>query len=243
MSNILLDLELEELSLVDRPANAEAMVSLFKRDNGDIEKMTDDEKIKAYMEKEGCTRREAMKALGIKDEEMEKMEKENQELRKALIENGFEITKDGIQKKVEEDFVEFEGEKVYKSDDRFELVKRLNEVEVEKKEQEILKRAEESYPNIKTEHAVTLLKFADSEDKEFMEFLASIDAMFAKAFDENGNSSAETSLTTAREKLDAAVNSYMEENGIKKSESHKAYAEVMKTEQGRELYKAIQKGE
>jgi hypothetical protein len=33
MPNLLKQLELEELSLVDRPANAQAMVTLFKRDN------------------------------------------------------------------------------------------------------------------------------------------------------------------------------------------------------------------
>ena len=33
MPNLLKNLHLEELSLVDRPANAQAMVSLFKRDN------------------------------------------------------------------------------------------------------------------------------------------------------------------------------------------------------------------
>ena len=47
MPNLLKNLQLEELSLVDRPANAQAMVSLFKRDNSqkDIEKM--DAKMKA----------------------------------------------------------------------------------------------------------------------------------------------------------------------------------------------------
>jgi hypothetical protein len=41
MANLLKQLELEELSLVDRPANAKAMVSLFKRDNSEEEQMTD----------------------------------------------------------------------------------------------------------------------------------------------------------------------------------------------------------
>jgi hypothetical protein len=39
MANLLKQLELEELSLVDRPANAKAMVSLFKRDNSEEELM------------------------------------------------------------------------------------------------------------------------------------------------------------------------------------------------------------
>jgi len=39
MPNLLKQLELEELSLVDRPANAQAMVSLFKFDNSNEEEM------------------------------------------------------------------------------------------------------------------------------------------------------------------------------------------------------------
>ena len=53
---------------MDRPANAQAMVSLFKRDtsNEEINKMTDEmeAKVKAYMEEKECGKPEAMKALG-----------------------------------------------------------------------------------------------------------------------------------------------------------------------------------
>ena len=75
MPNLLKQLELDELSLVDRPANAQAMVSLFKRDNSDEEvtKMTDEmkAKVKAYMEENGVSEGEAMKACGA---DMEKSE-------------------------------------------------------------------------------------------------------------------------------------------------------------------------
>ena len=75
MPTLLKNLMLEELSLVDRPANAQAMVSLFKRDNSEeeVEKMTDEmeAKVKAYMEDKGCGEEEAMKALGY-DKETEK---------------------------------------------------------------------------------------------------------------------------------------------------------------------------
>jgi len=52
LPNLLKNLHLEELSLVDRPANAQAMVSLFKRDNSEeeITKMNEEmeAKVKAY---------------------------------------------------------------------------------------------------------------------------------------------------------------------------------------------------
>ena len=81
MATELLELQLEELSLVDRPANAEAMVTLFKRDIQPEEttKMGED-KIKAYMEEKGCGRAEAMKALGYETEKSE----EESEAMKAL---------------------------------------------------------------------------------------------------------------------------------------------------------------
>ena len=75
MPNLLKNLHLEELSLVDRPANAQAMVSLFKRDNSVEETTKMDEtmeaKVKVYMEDKACGKEEAMKALGY---DMEKAE-------------------------------------------------------------------------------------------------------------------------------------------------------------------------
>lgn len=250
MTNLLLDLELEELSLVDRPANAQAMVSLFKRDNSeeDTEKMTDDEKIKAYMDKNSCSRADAMKALGMEDEAMEKADKlktENERLRKFLIESGYTIGADKIEKKEDEEYIEFEGQKIAKSDDRYDLVKRLQEVEVEKQEQALAKRAEEKLPNLKSEVAVTLLKTADSldEDKEFMEFLNSLDALFGKQFEEAGSSDADGEMKTATEKMDELVTKYITDNGLSKRDRAMAYAEVSKTDTGKELLKQVYKGE
>ena len=85
MPNLLKNLHLEELSLVDRPANAQAMVSLFKRDTSheDITKMTDEmeAKVKAYMEEKACGKEEAMKALGY---DMMKSEEEAVEAPEAV---------------------------------------------------------------------------------------------------------------------------------------------------------------
>ena len=72
--NLLKQLELDELSLVDRPANASAKVALFKRDNSEgeitmtdkVEKMSDDmkSKLKPYMDK-GMSAVEAEKAYNM----------------------------------------------------------------------------------------------------------------------------------------------------------------------------------
>jgi len=86
MTNILLDLELDELSLVDRPANQAATICLIKRDESmeDMEKGYDsylDER-KAYFMDKGMGEDEAMKKA---KEELEKMSaKEKEELMARL---------------------------------------------------------------------------------------------------------------------------------------------------------------
>ena len=93
MPNLLKQLELEELSLVDRPANAQAMVSLYKRDNSngepmehEVEKMSDDlkAKLKPYMDK-GMSEEEAMKMLKSQLYDIELRKKSDA---RAEIENG-----------------------------------------------------------------------------------------------------------------------------------------------------------
>ena len=86
MTNILLDLELDELSLVDRPANQAATICLIKRDEimEDMEKGYDsylDERKMYYMDK-GMGEDEAMKKA---KEELDKMSaKEKEELMARL---------------------------------------------------------------------------------------------------------------------------------------------------------------
>ena len=66
MTNILLDLELDELSLVDRPANQAATICLIKRDNT----MNLEERKAYYMDK-GMSEDEALKKA---KEDMKKAE-------------------------------------------------------------------------------------------------------------------------------------------------------------------------
>ena len=86
MTNMLLDLELDELSLVDRPANKSATICLVKRDTQmeDMEKQYDsylDERKGYYMEK-GMEEAEAMK---MAQEDLDKMsEEEKKELMARL---------------------------------------------------------------------------------------------------------------------------------------------------------------
>jgi len=286
LPNLLKNLHLEELSLVDRPANAQAMVSLFKRDNSEeeITKMNEEmeAKVKAYMDDKGCGRGEAMKALGYDMEkadevvteevaekaapeveaveapevdvealkaDFDRLSAENQHLRKGLIDNGYVIRADSIEKKAEEEMMDIDGEMVAKSDIPAPVLKALEaaavakrEHEIEKADLELTKKAEEVLPHFETGAAKSLLK-SFSEDDGIMEALKAADAAFAASMQEFGKSDVDGEFATSADKLDALVKSYMDENQLKKSEYAKAYAAVAKTDEGKALITKSYKGE
>lgn len=286
MPNLLKNLHLEELSLVDRPANAQAMVSLFKRDNSEEETMKMNEdmeaKVKAYMDDKGCGRGEAMKALGYDMEkadevvteevaekaapeveaveapevdvealkaDVDRLTAENQHLRKGLIENGYVIRADSIEKKAEEEMMDIDGEMVAKSDIPAPVLKALEaaavakrEHEIEKADLELTKKAEEVLPHFETGAAKSLLK-SFSEDEAIMVMLKAADAAFEASMQEFGKSDVDGEFATSADKLDALVKSYMDENQLKKSEFAKAYAAVAKTDEGKALITKSYKGE
>ena len=281
MPNLLKKLQLTELSLVDRPANAQAMVSLFKRDTSEEEltKMTDDmeAKVKAYMTDKGCGRAEAMKNFGYDmkkadevTEEVAEVDKaaeevaaevnpleaevaalkaDNEMLRKGLIENGYVISAEAIEKKAEVEMLEVEGEMLVKSDIPAPVLKALEAADVAKREHELekadvqlSKRAGESLPHFATDVAKSLVaKFY--EDEAIMVALKAADAAFAASMQEFGKSDVDGEFATSSDKLDALVKSYMDENQMKKSEFAKAYAQVAKTDQGKDLINKSYKGE
>ena len=265
MPNLLKQLELDELSLVDRPANAQAMVSLFKRDdsNGDnmeqeVEKMSDDmkAKLKPYMDK-GMTEDEAMKAyeaemkkseeveideLDIIKAENDALKIQNEDLRKALIENGFVIKSDSIEKKVEPEYIEYEGEQINKADVPAVILKALEEAELAKADAELTKRATEALPHFAEDVAKSLVgEFGEVE--AVMEALKAADATFAESMEEVGKSDADGEFATAADKMESLVKSYMDENKMKKGEYAKAYAAVAKTDEGKALINKSYKGE
>lgn len=280
MPNLLKKLQLTELSLVDRPANAQAMVSLFKRDTseGEFTKMTDEmeAKVKAYMAENGGSREDAMKNFGydmeksdnaVEEAEVDKAAEEvaeevnpleaevaalkadNEMLRKGLIDNGYVISAEAIEKKAEVEMMDIEGEMVVKSDIPAPVLKALEAAASEKAEHalekadiELTKRAGETLPHFATDVAKSLVaKFY--EDEAIMEALKAADAAFDAAMQEFGKSDVDGEFATSADKLDALVKSYMDDNQLKKSEFAKAYAAVAKTDAGKALINKSYKGE
>ena len=263
MATELLELQLEELSLVDRPANAEAMVTLFKRDDTqeeDIDKMTDEQnaKVKAYMEKHSCGKDEAMKALGYDVEkadevdpaeelkaEIETLKAENERLRKGLIDEGYVIKAEAIEKKAPEEFVEYEGEQINKADIPAPILKALEAAEIEKADVALTKKAEETLPHFSVEAAKGLLSAVSKMDEVdmLMEALAAADKAFADKMEEFGKADVDGEFSSASDKVEHMVKSYMEEHGLTKKDYAKAYAAVAKTEEGKSLIAKAYKGE
>jgi len=265
MPNLLKQLELDELSLVDRPANKQAMVSLYKRDNSEgetmeneVEKMSDDmkAKLKPYMDK-GMSEDEAMKAYdmdmkkdfqGPLDEvdtikaELDLVKAEAERLSKALEGAGYIVKADAIDKMVEPEFVTYGDEQINKADIPAPILKALEEAEVAKADAILVKKAEAELPHFDLEVAKSLVSKFEAEET-VMQALKAADKVFEESMTELGKSDADGEFSTAADKLDALVKSYMDTNKMKKSEHALAYAAVAKTDEGKALITKSYKGE
>jgi len=235
--NLLKQLELEELSLVDRPANAQAMVSLYKRDNSNGEHM--EQKIEKVSEE--TTKAEAPEVNPL-EAEVETLKADNERLTKSLEEAGYIVKSDVIEKKVEPEYVEYEGEQINKADIPEPILKALENAEIEKADIELTKRAEELLPHFNVAVAKPLVK-SFAEDEAIMEALKAADKTFSESMKEFGKSDADGEFATSSDKLDALVKSYMSENEMKKGDYAKAYAIVAKTDEGKALINKSYKGE
>lgn len=269
MPALLKNLMLEELSLVDRPANAQAMVSLFKRDDSQEDSMENQEEIVEVAEEvtekseeivteevvtekseeiveevvaEEVTTEKADEEFEALKADVEKLKAENEHLRKGLIENGFVIKADAIEKKVEVELIEVEGEMVAKCDIPAPVLKALEAAKLEKADIELTKRAGEALPHFDVNVAKSLVaKFEN--DEAIMAALKAADKAFEAAMQEFGKSDVDGEFATAADKLDALVKSYMDTNQLKKSDYAKAYAAVAKTDEGKALINKSYKGE
>ena len=245
MPTELINLELDELSLVPKGANQMAKAPIFKALNGDtmtenVTKMSDDMKAKPkpFMDK-GMSEDEAMKAYeaGMKkslEDEVSKLKLENEKLRKGLLDEGYTIEADKITKAAPAEFVEYDGEKINKADIPAPILKALEAAEVAKADAELTKKAEATLPHFDTDVAKSLLsavaKMADAD--ALVAALQAADKAFEDKMQELGKSATDGEFTTPKEKLDHMVKAYATEHKV---DTYKAYAEVAKTAEGKAL--------
>lgn len=221
MANLLKDLVLDEISLVDVPANPLASVPLFKRHTGEDMTDTNWEDVAKSLEVEKAALSASVVDLTAKVEELTKSLEDATKVEKA------------------DEVIEIDGEKISKSLIPAPVLKRLEEVQKAQETLELHKRAEEVLPNFKgtIEQRAKLLKSVDF-DKELLELLTAADKLFSINFDEIGKADVDGAMMDPQDKLEKMAKKYAEEKGMT---FEKAYAEYLKTDEGKALYKETRK--
>ena len=241
MPTELINLELDELSLVPKGANQMAKAPIYKALNGDTmteetEKMAPEmeAKIKEYMKAKGCDRATAEAAMAKSLDEVTKLKAENERLRKGLLDEGYTIKADTIEKAAPIEYVEYSGEKINKADIPAPILKALELAEVEKADAELTKKAEATLPHFDIAVAKGLMSAVAKMDEMdiLMEALMAADKAFEDKMQELGKSATDGEFTSPKEKLDHMVKSYADEHKV---DTYKAYAEVAKTVEGKAL--------
>jgi hypothetical protein len=261
MPTELVNLELEEVSLVDMGDDPLAKVALYKRspegvnmDNETKEDldatekgMKEDKKLEIEIGSEDDDEEEMMMEDGMEGkkptrkswkaeaqslEEVNKMLLEEIETYKNQV---AELEVKAIEKaKPQEEMLEFGGEMIAKSAIPAPILKKLEEMQMVVETEALRKRAEEVLPNFKgtADERGKLLKSVGT-DEALLALLMAADAAFAGIFQEVGKTDAVNDLKTPTEKLNDLVKGHQVEKGEK--DFHKAYAAVIKTAQGRAL--------
>ena len=254
MPTELVNLELEEVSLVDMGDDPLAKVAIFKSSpegehmendtTEDLEKgMKEEKKIEIevdgeddeeeMMDEEGNKKptRKSWKAEAQSLEEVNKMLLEEIETLKSEV---GKLEAETLEKaKPAEETIEVGGEFVAKSAIPAPVLKQLEELQKAREGEELRKRAEKVLPNFKgtADERGKLLK-SIGEDETLLAILRAADAAFAGIFQEVGKTDAENDLKTAADKLNDMVKFRQEE---KKEDFYKAYAAVIKTAEGKSL--------
>ena len=104
---------------------------------------------------------------------------------------------------------------------------------------------EEALPHFSVEAAKGLLSAVSKMDQKDMliEALMAADKAFADKMEELGKADVDGEFSSASDKVEHLVKSYMEEHELAKKDYAKAYAAVAKTEEGRNLIAKAYKGE
>lgn len=222
----------KELGLVDGVMSMDSLLENLAKDSQQRVSMSVKGK---KMDKETIEKLEADFAQVSAD--LESTKATNESLTKALLENGFKITKDGVEKAEAEEFMEFGGEKVAKSQIPSAVLKALEEANAEKAEANLKEKASKELPNFDIEVAKALV--SANLDENTMKALKAADTMFESMMEESGETHTQADMEDPKEQMNALVEAYMEEHS---TNIHKARTEVAKTAKGRELQKAMLKG-
>lgn len=253
------NLSLNEVSLVDNPANPGASVVLWKkRDNGVPTKATeqgddlmDIEELKKELKAQGIDVSELTKRADAADASTEALQKFTDKVTELAKDAGFDL-------KVEEDevtlvkheapeMIDLNGEAVEKSSIPAPVLKMLEDqakdlevLKLHNESVELAKRADKELPNLagSAEARGKLLKaidgMSDEDSKSITEALKAADAAVKQFTVEKGENTPDESSPSAR--LDKMATDYAAEKNMT---FHSAFAEVIKSKEGMDLYEEM----
>ena len=245
MATELVKLEIHEISMVDRGAAPDAVMSITKRkDPTDMVTKTELETVTKSLETAEAGIVTEAAAHDITKALVAVADTNIVALVKYLGEHGFDvdIVEDvvTVEKRAEVEYLEVDGEQIEKSLIPAVILKRMEadaaelvEKNLELAEAAIEKRLTEVMPNVDPAHGRVLLKALDAapEDAKFAEFVANMDALFAEASTEIGKR--EPKVLSADDELEDLIKAYRTENASASYEV--AYTAISKTAEGKVL--------
>lgn len=166
-------------------------------------------------------------------ENVTKLTKDNETLRKQVLDAGFKITAEGLEAAEAKELLMVEGEMVDASVLPASVVKALKD----KAKAEVRASATSLYPNLKADVAEKLY-VAFNEDASMKEALAGFNSVMGSLMEEAGDTTPGVDLQSAQDQFDSLVKAQMAADG---TDFHTAYAKVAMTDAGKKLITDIYK--
>lgn len=268
--HVIKSVSLDELSLIDgnidEPANMHARAVLLKQKRSSDSCMTDEEKARRNANGSMKKSNEGDNIMDIEELQARLSEVEAEVVKQkdradqsevafdTLVKSleGTDVvvskSKDGkveVTKRVPEDMIEFNGERIAKSAVPEPILKHLEAQKVQlddlrkaKEMDDLRKSAEEAFPNLagSADQKAKLMKALNSMDDNdrdaVMKSLKAADSVVAKSFKEVGNTGAADQDGSAKGQLEKMAKSYADD---KKVSFEEAFAEITKSGEGRDL--------
>jgi signal peptide peptidase SppA len=229
----------KELGLVDDVISMDALTKQLATDSPKRVFQTMSSSKGKLMDKEEIEKLEA--DFAQVSAQMDALKGENESLRKALIDNGFKITAEGVEKTETQEeatveMIEINGEQIDKASIPAPVLAALEAANAEKAEAALEKQAAEMLPHFNMDAAKAILKAGLSDD--VLAQLKAADRLFENQMEETGEAGVDGDMSDPKEALNKLIEDYAEEHNVSIA---KATSEVTAKGKGRDLYKQVMK--
>lgn len=237
--HIVKDMRLDEISLVDVPANSDSHVTLFKRAGGESAGPSGESTMEETM-----TIEELKKQLEAAEGQVQDLTKARDTYKAEAEDAKSKLKAKEDKMKKSADTIEFNGERIEKSSVPpvvLEAIEKQNaeitKMKAEAEMADLRKRAEDQWPNLagSADQKAKLLKSVEGMDEadkdDVLKSLKAADAAVAKAFQEVGTNE-QADENSASAKLEKMAREHAQANSVS---YETAFSEVTKSGAGRDL--------